>query len=92
MSGRAPETCPNCGGDIPRGARACPECGADERTGWSDQAVVDRLDLPGSEDFDHDEFVRREFGGSGRGRSGIPSWVGWVALGLLAALLAGVFL
>ncbi len=86
-----PETCPNCGADIPRGARACPDCGADDRTGWSDQASVDRLDLPGSEGFDHDEFVRREFGGVGRKRSGVPAWVGWVALGLLAALLAGVF-
>ena len=25
---RAPETCPNCGADVPRGALACPECGA----------------------------------------------------------------
>lgn len=85
---RGPETCPNCGADVPRGARACPDCGADERTGWSEQAGVDRLDLPGSEDFDHDAFVRREFGGRGRGGEGRPVWIWVVAVVLLAALLA----
>lgn len=88
---RGPETCPNCGADVPRGARACPDCGADERTGWSERASVDRLDLPGSEEFDHDEFVRREFGGKGRGRGGPPWWVWLVAVALLAALLKGWF-
>jgi hypothetical protein len=27
----APETCPNCGADVPRGARSCPGCGAVNR-------------------------------------------------------------
>ena len=34
-----PETCPVCGEDVPRGARACPGCGADERSGWNEEAV-----------------------------------------------------
>lgn len=88
---RGPGTCPNCGVDVPRGASACPGCGADERTGWSEQASVDRLDLPGSEEFDHDEFVRREFGGRGAQRSRNRQWVGWVAAGLLLALLGWWF-
>ncbi|WP_218279899.1 hypothetical protein [Verrucomicrobium spinosum] len=51
-----------CGEDVTPGAIACRGCGADHRTGWnlaaSDYAG---LDLPGDE-FDYDEFMRREFG------------------------------
>ena len=86
---RGPETCPQCGADVPRGSRACPGCGSDERTGWSESATVDRLDLPGSEGFDHADFVRREFGGRGGGKAGSRWWVWVVAVGLLAALVAG---
>lgn len=57
----APETCPNCGADVPRKAKACPECGSDETTGWSDDAHSQSLDLPDDE-FNYDEFVQREFG------------------------------
>ncbi|MGF1490034.1 MAG: zinc-ribbon domain-containing protein [Prochloraceae cyanobacterium] len=31
-------TCPHCGSDVPKNARACPECGSDEETGWSQAA------------------------------------------------------
>lgn len=42
-----PESCPVCGEDVPRNARACPGCGADERTGWNEEATrYDGLDLP----------------------------------------------
>ena len=75
--------------EVPRGARACPECGSDEQTGWSEQARYDDLNLP-DEAFDHDDFVRREFGGAG-GRWGTRTWVWWVAVGmLLLALLVFV--
>ncbi len=82
-----PETCPNCGEDVPSGARACPGCGADERTGWSDAAQVDRLDLPDDSEFDREGFVRREFG---RGRSAAPwrrVWW-WVAVVVLLVWLS----
>jgi hypothetical protein len=60
----APEVCPVCGEDVPRGARACPECGADHNSGWREDADLSGgLDLPGDE-FDYDEFVREEFGSS----------------------------
>jgi hypothetical protein len=57
----APETCPNCGADVPRRAKACPECGSDESTGWSDDARAQSLDLP-DDNFNYDEFAQREFG------------------------------
>ena len=84
-----PENCPNCGAEVPRGAKACPGCGSDERTGWSDEAGQDGLDLPDDE-FDYGEFVKREFGGSGKPAPprGV-SWFWWlVAMAVLAAFLS----
>lgn len=84
-----PEICPNCGTSVPGGARACPECGADERTGWSDSSAAQRLGLPDEEEFDHDRFVREEFGGGEPRRRGLPRWlVAAVALGLIALFIA----
>jgi hypothetical protein len=78
-----PENCPNCGADVPPGARACPECGADEATGWSEEAVVGGLGLPDEEGFDYDDFVQREFGGGKRRHHGLrPGWW-WVGVLLL---------
>lgn len=57
-----PEACPVCSALVPRGARACPGCGSDERTGWSESAAADGLDLP-DESFDYDAFVARELEG-----------------------------
>lgn len=82
----APEICPNCGARVPPNARACPECGADEETGWSDDARSDGLDLP-DEEFNYEEFVKREFGKPQTVPHGIH-WVWWlVALLLLTVLL-----
>ena len=81
---RPPETCPNCGADVPRRARACPECGSDESTGWSDSAHAQSLDLP-DEEFNYDEFAEREFGRPKKSRRQIFWWL--VALGLLALMV-----
>ena len=62
---------------MPRGAKACPECGSDEQTGWSEEASTGGLDLPDEENFDYDDFVKREFGG----KSPVPRgmhWFWWV--------------
>jgi hypothetical protein len=79
-----PETCPNCGAEVPANARACPECGADEKTGWSERAHCDGLGLP-DDNFDYQDFVKREFSGEiilPRGRR----WFWWfIAVLVLAA-------
>jgi hypothetical protein len=74
-----PENCPNCGADVPEQAKACPGCGADEETGWSDEAYVSRLGLPGEDSFDYDGFVQREFGGEAKAprRAIRPTGVRW---------------
>jgi hypothetical protein len=56
-----PETCPNCGADVPRNAKACPECGSDETTGWAEDAYAGSLGLP-DEEFNYGEYAEREFG------------------------------
>lgn len=81
-----PETCPNCGAEVPPNAKACPECGSDEQTGWSEQARYDGLDLP-DEHFDYNDFVKREFGGGRPLPRGIH-WVWWVlAIFVVVALI-----
>lgn len=82
-----PETCPNCGADVPRNAKACSECGSDESTGWSDSAAASGgLDLP-DEDFSYDEFVKEEFGRPKLAPKGIK-WYWWiVALALSIGLI-----
>lgn len=89
MNRPPPETCPACGADVPRTARACPECGSDYETGWNEEATAaDGLDLPDSE-FDYDDFVRREFGapdGAGPKRQWLPALIaGLVSAALILA-------
>ena len=79
----SPEICPNCGAEIPRNAKACPECGSDEKTGWSEQARYDELDLP-DEHFDYNDFVKREFAGAKPLPRGIH-WFWWLVAILAAA-------
>jgi hypothetical protein len=81
---RPPETCPNCGAEVPPDAKACPECGSDEETGWSEEAHTGGLDLP-DESFNYETFVKNEFG-SGKPTSGI-SWFWWI----VAVIVLGAF-
>ena len=83
-----PEVCPNCGADVPRNAKSCPECGADEKTGWAEAAYAGSLGIP-EEDFDHENFVREEFGDGPKPR-GI-SWLWWVTALLLILLFLFFF-
>jgi hypothetical protein len=79
-----PESCPNCGANVPRNANACPECGSDETTGWSDKAVADHLGLP-DEEFDYAEFVKEEFGHGVARPRGIH-WLWWLTALILIVL------
>jgi hypothetical protein len=84
-----PDTCPNCGADVPPNAKCCPECGSDENSGWSDSAQADQLGIP-DDHFDYHRFVQEEFGREPKPR-GI-SWVWWVTALMLALLLGSYFL
>jgi hypothetical protein len=82
----SPETCPNCGAEVPPRAKACPECGSCEETGWSEAAATSGLNLP-DEEFDYDDFTKREFGEKTPKPRGIK-WFWWVvAVGVVTVLL-----
>ncbi len=85
-----PEVCPCCGADVPPNAKVCPECGADEKTGWSEAAGAEGLDLP-DDNFDYEDFVKREFGG---GKNPAPRGIHWfwwmIAVLVVAAFVWGL--
>ena len=86
----APEVCPVCGEDVPRGSLACPECGADHNSGWREDAhTYDAVDLPDG-DFDYDEFVRQEFRSVPKAAG--PRTIWWItAILLIIAFIAIYF-
>ena len=87
---RPPEVCPVCDEDVPPNARACPNCGADHNSGWREDAeAYDGIDLP-EEDFDYDDFVKREFGSRAKPIRLKTIW--WIAgVILIGALLVLYF-
>lgn len=87
---KCPETCPNCGVDVPRNSKACPECGADETTGWSDNAYAGSLGLP-DEDFDYNDFVKREFENE-KPSTIKPAGLRWLWWAVGVLVIAGLFL
>jgi uncharacterized membrane protein YvbJ len=84
----APDICPVCGAEVPRHARVCPGCGSDATTGWSEEAQSQSLDLP-DDDFDYDQFVRKEFEGKEPQRN--VRWLWWSTAILLLILFAVMF-
>jgi hypothetical protein len=87
----SPETCPNCGADLPPNAKVCPECGSDENTGWSEDAAAQNLGLP-DDHFDYEEFTKREFGEDEKLKPAGMSWFWWVVAVLVATGFAWVLL
>lgn len=82
---KPPKVCPVCGENVPPVALACPECGADHTTGWREDAeTYDGVDLP-DDDFDYEEFVKKEFGSS---RSPGFKRIWWIT----AIVVLGVFI
>jgi RNA polymerase subunit RPABC4/transcription elongation factor Spt4 len=77
-------TCPNCGADVPDEAKACPECGADEKTGWSDDTIYDGTGIEDPDDFDYEDWQRREGVGKSDRRQ-VLIWMG-------AAVMLGLFI
>lgn len=73
--------CPNCGAELPAGAKFCPECGSDENTGWSEETYLDGVTLP---DEEEDEPEGRPTGTLDKSR---PLWIAAAAVLLAVAAL-----
>ena len=87
----SPELCPVCKEEVPPGALACPECGADHNSGWrEDVDAYAGVDLP-DDDFNYDDFVKREFGSRVKPPGLNMAW--WIAgiLLIVAFLLMCVY-
>lgn len=83
----APDECAQCGGDIPRKAKACPHCGADERTGWREASVYDGIEFPDEEENERNAEAEAEAAGKERG--GLP-WY-WTAVALVFLILSVLY-
>jgi len=85
--------CPNCGADVPRGAKFCRACGASDDSGWNegDDAWEEQPTAGYGEDdeFDYDEFVRREFPEHAEPRPGLQARQ-WLTIILVVLLCLGM--
>jgi hypothetical protein len=81
-----PFICPNCGAEVPARARACPECGADEKTGWSDDTIYDGTGIEDPDEFNYEDWKRREVDGRSTRRTS-KHWFWWGVTVLILALL-----
>jgi uncharacterized membrane protein YvbJ len=83
--------CPNCGAELKIDAEFCRECGASEDSGWGEGNAGWDDDQAGEDEFDYDDFVRREFPEHSvpAADTGSKRWiVGIVVLLLCLALVA----
>jgi hypothetical protein len=88
MSSKDCVTCPHCGEEIARKAKACPYCGSDESTGWSEGTYLDGIDL--SDDESYKEAHANEFGSDVQWwRQRL--WIVVTAVVILAIFIAGAF-
>jgi hypothetical protein len=78
--------CANCGERLTQ-RHFCRACGASEESGW---AAPDWSEDSEDEDFDYDDFVRREFG-DGRSRSQGLAATAWGTL-IIVLLVVGLLL
>jgi hypothetical protein len=90
--------CPGCDKEVRVGSRRCPHCNPPAkcrkrpkatakraRKSWEQDPAYDGLDLP-EDDFDHEDFVAREFGRAPHRRTGIK-WYWWVTAVVVLALI-----
>lgn len=81
--------CPSCGAEVRVGSRGCPKCTKGGKS-WEQDEYLDGVDAPeGAEEFDYNDFVKREFGrGSAKIKPAGLAWKWWIAgILLLAALV-----
>ncbi len=73
--------CPKCGREVRVGSNRCLHC--EPKRSWEQDDGCDGLDLADSdEDWDYDDFIRREFSEGGRpAGEGHLCWP-WIAVGL----------
>ena len=82
--------CPSCGAEVQVGSRGCPKCSPGAGRSWQRDPHPDGVDLPDDpEEFDYNDFVRREFGrGPAKAKPAGLAWKWWITGVLLLILMA----
>lgn len=72
------------------GSRGCAQCSGKS---WEQEEYLDGVELPpDAEDFDYDDFVKREFGrGPAKFKPAGLSWMWWITGVLLLVVLVGAW-
>ena len=86
-------SCPHCGHELPVTARFCRECGASGNDAWDDTSESGPGDgWSDPDDFDYDDYVRREFGDHSGMMTGYSwKWYHWVAVALLIGFALSIY-
>ncbi len=86
--------CPSCGAEVRVGSRGCPQCNpGSRRKKWEQEEYMDGVDAGDSEDFDYEDFVKREFGkGLSRLKPDGIKWKWWFTAVVLLALSVWVLI
>ena len=84
--------CPHCGAQVDVRATSCRECGSDAETGWSEEAddSFDGGDFGDDDDFDYDDFVRREFPDQAGPAPERQTIVGWLIAAVVVLICWGL--
>jgi hypothetical protein len=83
--------CPSCGAEVQVGSRGCPQCLSGKGSKWDQDEYLDGVDVPeDQEEFDYNDYIKREFGGRGASRLKPPSiaWKWWITGVLLLGAMA----
>lgn len=80
--------CQNCHAEVSIKARSCPECGADDETGWKEGAMHSGIGLREDDDFDYEDFIKRDMGNKGPKKQEKALWIVVAAVLLLIVLAA----
>jgi hypothetical protein len=87
--------CPFCDSEV-RVGESCPGCAKKAarkkpaKKSWEQPKSADGLDLP-EDEFDYDDFCKREFGKASHLKTGLK-WYWWaLAVIVLAGMIVGVF-
>lgn len=74
--------CPHCGQQVQQSAKVCRNCGASDEYLWGDAEISDH----GDDDFDYDDYVKREFGTDPDGAPAV-NYKAFIVLAVVFAML-----
>ncbi len=88
--------CPHCGEPVEVGALSCRACGSDAETGWSEEstgwAAEPSAGYTDEDEFDYDDFLRREFPDQAPARPPRQAVLRWAIATVVVLVCLGLLL